>query len=524
VTRPTRPVALLVLVLTLVLSAAGCSFSGDEPATLGPRATPSPSATPSSPQPSGSARKAPDPALQPFYDQEVSWEPCDGGNECGTLEVPLDYDDPDGKTIELALLKNPAEGNRVGNLVVNPGGPGAPGTDYARNAGFAFRKQLRSAFDIIGFDPRGTGGSDPVDCLSDRDVDGYLAVDPDPDTPAEVDELQGWIDRIGQGCTDTSGALAAHVSTGEAARDMDVLRAALGDQTLTYLGASYGTKLGATYAELFPKRAGRLVLDGAVDPSLSSRQSSLGQARGFQRALDAYVDDCLEESDCFLGDSRQEGLDKISDFLAEVDRGPIEVGSRELTVGNAFYGIVTPLYNQDYWDSFLTPALEQGFQGKGTMLLALSDIYASRSADGTYENNSSEAFYAISCLDDSTSVPLSKVPAQFPAFERASPTFGKVFAWGLAGCGGSEAPESKGVGTIDAAGAPPILVVGTTRDPATPYEWAQALASQLESGVLVTRDGDGHTGYNMGNSCVDTTVESFLIDGTAPSSDKDCGS
>ena len=518
-TRPTNLVALLVALLALT----GCSFLGDDPATIGPAATPSAGA-PASPTPAGDARTAPDPALQRFYDQTISWKPCDDGNQCGALEVPLDYADPGGRTIELALLKNPAEGRRVGNLVVNPGGPGAPGTDYAKNAGFAFGAPLRDAFDVIGFDPRGTGGSDPVDCLSDRDLDGYVAVDPDPDTPAEVDELQGWIDAIGRGCTEKSGALAAHISTAEAARDMDVLRAALGDRTLTYLGASYGTKLGATDAELVPTRAGRLVLDGAVDPSLSSRESSLGPARGFQRALDAYVDDCLQESDCFLGDTRQEGLDRIAGFLDDVDRQPIQVGSRELTVGNAFYGIVTPLYNHDYWDSFLTPALKQGLEGKGTMLLALSDVYASRGGDGSYENNSSEAFYAISCLDDSTSVPLSKVPAQFPAFEKASPTFGKVFAWALAGCAGSKAPESRGVGTIDAAGAPPILVVGTTRDPATPYEWAQALAAQLKSGVLVTRDGDGHTGYNMGNQCVDDTIETFLVDGTAPTGDKDCGS
>ena len=511
-----------VLVVLSVLVLAGCSFGDDESGTLGAPATPSASAT-RSPATSRDGQEAPDPALQSFYDQELSWEACGSGNECATIEVPLDYDDPTGKTIELALLKNPADGDRKGNLVVNPGGPGSPGTDYAKNADFAFGKPVRDAFDIIGFDPRGTGSSTAIDCLTDEQLDDYIATDPDPDTPAEVKEYAGWLTKMGSGCSSRSGDLAAHVSTGEAARDMDVIRGVLGDDQLTYLGASYGTKLGATYAELFPDKVGRLVLDGAVDVSLTSRESSLEQAAGFQTALTAYVDHCLADAPCFLGDDRQAALDRITAFLDQVDKEPLTVGSRELSVGNAFYGIVAPLYNKDYWDTFLTPGLKDAFEGDGTTLLMLSDFYASRGADGSYENNSSEAIYAINCLDDSTSLPLRKVPAQFADFEKASPTFGRVFAWGLAGCSGSKVPEADPI-DIDGSGAAPILVVGTTRDPATPYKWAQALAKQLESAVLLTRDGDGHTGYNMGNDCVDETIEGYLIDGDVPTKDKDCGS
>ena len=511
-----------VLVVLSVLVLAGCSFGEDESGTLGEPASPSASAE-SPPSSSPGGQDAPDPALQSFYDQQLTWEACGSGNECATIEVPLDYDDPTGKAIELALLKNPADGDRTGNLVVNPGGPGSPGTDYAKNADFAFGRPVRDAFDIIGFDPRGTGSSTAVDCLTDEELDGYIAADPDPDTPAEVKELSGWLTTMGSGCSDRSGDLAAHVSTGEAARDMDVLRAVLGDDKLTYFGASYGTKLGATYAELFPDRAGRLVLDGAVDVSLTSRESSLEQAAGFQTALTAYVDDCLADDPCFLGDDRQAALDRITAFLDQVDEEPLTVGSRQLSVGNAFYGIVAPLYNKDYWDTFLTPGLKDAFEGDGTTLLMLSDFYSSRGPDGTYENNSSEAIYAINCLDDSTFLPLRKVPGQFADFEKASPTFGRVFAWGLAGCSGSKVPEADPI-DIDGSGAAPILVVGTTRDPATPYEWAQALAKQLESAVLLTRDGDGHTGYNMGNDCVDETIEGYLIDGDVPTGDKDCGS
>jgi pimeloyl-ACP methyl ester carboxylesterase len=304
---------------------------------------------------------------------------------------------------------------------------------------------------------------------------------------------------------------------------MDVIRGVLGDDTLTYLGASYGTELGATYAELFPAKTGRLVLDGAVDVSLDARQSALGQARGFQTALTAYVDDCLAGGNCFLGDTRQAALDRITAFLEQVDRQPLQVGKRELTVGNAIYGIILPLYDKQYWDSLLTPGLEAAFAGNGTTLLLLSDAYAHRSPDGTYQDNSVEAFYAISCLDDSFAIPASKVPAEYPAFEKASPTFGRLFAWGLTGCGGLQVPEAKKI-KIDGSGAAPLLVIGTTRDPATPYAWAQALAAQLESAVLITRDGDGHTGYNQGNACVDETVEDYLIDGKTPAGDKDCGS
>ncbi|MEO7846165.1 MAG: alpha/beta hydrolase, partial [Nocardioides sp.] len=255
----------------------------------------------------------------------------------------------------------------------------------------------------------------------------------------------------------------------------------------------------------------------AVDVSLSSRELSLGQAGGFETALRAYVQNCLDESSaCFLGDSVDEGLLRIHDFLDEVDQQPLPTNvGRELTEGNALYGIIAPLYNRDYW-LLLTGALRQGFGGDGSSLLQLSDLYASRIPDGGYTDNSTEAIFAINCLDDPYAISGEDVPAQYAAFERASPTLGKVFAWMLTGCAGIQVRSSEEPRDIRAAGAAPIVVVGTTRDPATPYQWAVALADQLESGVLVERDGDGHTGYNSGNECVDTALESYLVDGTVP--------
>jgi pimeloyl-ACP methyl ester carboxylesterase len=516
-----RAVALL-LVIALVLTGVGIAaltLIGGSDDSTDPRSAPT-----TTPQPG--ANDAPEPGLARFYSQTLSWDTCRGGQLCSTLEVPLDYSKPRGETIELAVLKVPAAdpGSRLGSLVVDPGGPGAPATDYADSAatpGNVFRAPVLDAYDIVGMDPRGTGASAPVDCLSDDQLDAYLAQDPDPDTTAEVDTFTGFVDEIGRGCAELSGDLAAHVSTIEAARDLDVLRSALGESTLTYYGASYGTKLGATYADLFPDRVGRLVLDGAVDVSLTSREQALEQAAGFETALRAYVQDCVDEGDCVLGDSLDAGLDRIKRLLDDIDAQPLPTsGDRELDVGNAFYGVVLPLYSRSFWPA-LTTGLEQAIGGDGTLLLRFSDLYSSRGADG-YTDNSSEAFYAISCLDDPWSIPASEVPANLADFEEASPTFGSVFAWGLTSCGGIQVETTEPARDIKAAGAAPIVVIGTTRDPATPYAWAVSLAQQLESGVLVSRDGDGHTGYNQGNDCVDEAVDGYLLDDTVPEDGLSC--
>ncbi len=520
-----RLVALL-LVLALVLGAVITGLvvvlSGGN-SDGAPTAPPKRPARPATAQPADDATTPPDQALAGFYAQRLAWSPCQDDFVCAELRVPLDYADPAGDTIDIAVLKVPAErpDQRVGSLVVNPGGPGAPGTSYAAAADRVFGRRLTDNFDIVGFDPRGTGRSDPVDCLSDADLDGLLAADPDPDDPAERAALLGWLDKFFTGCVERSGSLVGHVSTIEAARDLDVLRAALGDGQLDYLGASYGTKLGATYADLFPDRVGHFVLDGAVDLSIDSRQLSLDQAAGFEQALRAYVKNCLDSTDsCFLGDSVDEGIATISDLVDRIDAEPLPAGDRELTVGNAFYGIVAPLYNRDYW-FLLSAALRAAQGGDGTSLMELADLYSSRGA-GTYTDNRAEAIYAINCLDDPYSIPVSEVPGQYAAFEAASPTFGRVFAWGLVSCADIEVASTEPQRDIRAAGAAPIVVVGTTRDPATPYKWAEALAAQLESGVLVSRDGDGHTGYNVGNACVDDAVEGYLVDDVLPMAGLTC--
>jgi pimeloyl-ACP methyl ester carboxylesterase len=470
------------------------------------------------------ATTPPDPALASFYEQDLTWKSC-GDNECAPLTVPLDYGEPTGETIDLNLLKRPADDQdrKIGSLLVNPGGPGAPGTSEAEQASFYFREPLLTYYDIVGFDPRGTGASDPVDCLSDTDLDSYLAADPEPETSEEQRDYLAEVRALGRGCASLSGELASHISTIEAARDMDVLRAVLGEQTMNYFGSSYGTELGATYAELFPTRVGRFVLDGAVDPTLGFRESALTQAKGFETALRAYVTNCVEgSSSCFLGDSVDEGMATIQGFLDDVEAEPLPTADgRPLTLGLAVYGIITPLYQRSYW-LLLSSALRAALDGDGSQLLQLADAYAHRNADGTYADNLMEALPAISCLDNPSGISPSEVPAEFPAFEEASPTFGRVFAWGLVGCHNWPARSTEKPITIDGDGAAPIVVIGTTRDPATPLAEAQALASQLASGILITRDGDGHTGYNSDNDCVDVAVESYLIEGKVPAGDLSC--
>jgi pimeloyl-ACP methyl ester carboxylesterase len=516
--RVVAVLAVLALALTTFV-AVGLAIRGATPDE--PRARPTPSPTT---LPPATVTEAPEPALADFYSQRIDWQPCESNDDhdCGSLTVPVDYAEPEGETVELSLLRVPARGARVGSLVVNPGGPGARGTTYAAAGGQVFREPLLDGFDIVGFDPRGVGGSAPVDCLSDAELDAYLAGDPTPDTAEELAAYRASVLSLGEKCVSGSGPIVGHVTTTEAARDMDVLRSALGEEQLSYFGASYGTKLGATYAELFPEEVGRFVLDGAVDVGLDPQSLALEQATGFETALRAYVQNCLDSTDnCFLGDTVDEGLATITGLLADIEAEPLPAGDRELTAGTAFYGIITPLYYREAW-FLLSTALASALEGKGSALMDLADAYASRNADGSYADNLVEANYAINCLDDPTSVPFARVPSLFPEFEAASPTFGRIFAWGMAGCRGIDVTSSEEPLDIRAEGAAPILVLGTSRDPATPLKWARALSAQLDSGVLVERDGDGHTAYNSGNECIDSIVEDYLLDGDVPEDGTAC--
>ncbi|HZJ06750.1 MAG TPA: alpha/beta hydrolase [Nocardioidaceae bacterium] len=461
--------------------------------------------------------------LAQFYEQDLDWRSC-GANQCTRLTVPLDYAEPDGKTIELAVLRVPAErrSERVGQLVVNPGGPGVSGVQFAAAGSSAFGDELARYFDIVGFDPRGVGQSTALECAGTGQTDELLSADPSPDTANEVARLDQLTREFGEGCVTRSGELARHISTLEVVKDIDVLRAALGERQLDYFGGSYGTLIGATYADLFPTHVRRMVLDGAIDPSLSTEQLALGQAHGFEIALRAYLQDCVDKGDCLLGDSVAAGFARIKGLLQQLDANPLPAsGARQLTEGLATFGIIMPLYLKAYWP-LLTMSLKQALGGNGAQLLALSDQYSRRGPDA-FTDNLMAALYAVNCLDHGDDyIPSSQVPSHFADFDKASPTFGRTFAYGLSTCASWPVKSGNRMSALDAAGAPPIVVVGTTRDPATPYEQAVALARQLKSGVLVSRDGDGHTGFNQGNPCVDRAIEDYLVGGTVPKDGLSC--
>ena len=519
--RPVRrPFATMIVCGSLLL--VGCTSSAD-------LVNDEPDATASSPtaSPTGVPEE-----LATFYEQDVDWSGC-GAFECATVEMPVDYDAPEGSTIELAIKKRPADdqGARIGTLFINPGGPGGSGQDYVDSFTSQTDADLLARYDVVGFDPRGVGESTPLTCLSDKELDAYTEGDPDPDTAAEAQGFYEAIEGLGNACAANSGDLAAHVSTQEVAQDLDVLRGIVGDATINYDGASYGTAIGATYAELFPERVGRMVLDGAIDPALSNEEISLGQSEGFHRALEAYVADCVEGGSCPLGTDAEAGVEQVGELLDGLDAQPLQTNDpeRPLTESLGFYGIALPLYNEQGWP-VLSQALEAAMDGDGSVLLAIADQYLSRDSNGNYADNSTQVIYAVNCLDarEATPEPITgeqatKVAKQTEdAYTDVSPVFGRVFAWDAQSCGVWPIEPTEEPLEIDAEGAPPIVVIGTTRDPATPYEWAQGLASELDSGVLISRDGDGHTGYNMGNSCVDDAVNSYLLDDEVPEDGLEC--
>lgn len=486
--------------------------SAKDPTSSTASATSSPAAMPAS-----------DPALKRFYGQRLDWSTCSVGR-CALLTVPIDYAKPGGKTIRIAVLEVPATGKHpVGDLVVNPGGPGQSGVQYAAAAPYVFRKQLTEAYNIVGFDPRGVGQSDPLKCWGTAQMDAFVAANPAPTTAAGRASMDQQVRAFGESCLKNSGALARNMSTVEVARDLDILRSALAQPKLDYFGASYGTFIGATYANLFPTHVGRMVLDGALDPALSNEQLNLAQAHGFEVALRAYVADCVRRGNCILGGSVDAGIKRIQRLLASIGRTPLPTNdaARPLTLGLATLGVFMPLYDKSWWPQ-LTSALTQAIdehQGKG--LLAMADLYTSRGKTG-YTDNSLDALYDVNCLDNDESIPTSQVPAHIPAFEKASPTFGAQFAYSLSTCSAWPIRSHAKPRALHAKGAPPILVMGTTRDPATPLAWAEALAKELDSGVLVVRNGDGHTGYNQGNECADEAVEHYLVSDQVPTDGLRC--
>lgn len=472
-------------------------------------------------------------ALQRFYTQKLTWSSCDTIFECASLQVPLDYANPARQTIQLAVIRKRATdpAHRIGSLITNPGGPGGSGVEFIKQNYPAqlgqpsyFGPPLRADFDIVSFDPRGVGQSAPVTCLTDTQLDHFFALDPTPTTPAEVDAVVSGDKSFDAGCRAHSGALLPYVGTLNAARDMDILRAALGDAKMYYLGASYGTYLGAVYAQLFPTHLARAVLDGPVPPNQTTKQQDLGQAVGFQDEFNRFITDCVTHSDCPLGTNAAAAEGKLADFFASTLRHPLPTGTpRMLDEALAETGVVLTMYDSPTSWSLLRTVLAQAMAGDGRGLLVLSDLYYERNPKTGHYSNESAANVAINCIDRPPDVhSVGDVRAELGEFERASPLLGATFAWGELQCAYWPVPPDSQPHPIHYASSPPILVVGTIHDPATPYPAARDMANQLSSAVLLTYNGDGHTAYNRGSTCVNNAVNAYLAQGTVPATGTVC--
>ncbi|MBP8536788.1 alpha/beta fold hydrolase, partial [Streptomyces sp. MK37H] len=362
------------------------------------------SADASAPRAASLSKKAVPAALKPYYEQTLSWRPCGGADfECATLKAPLDYARPGtGQDLRLAVSRKKATGTgrRLGSLLVNPGGPGGSAVGYLQSfAAVGYPARVRARYDMVAMDPRGVAESEPITCLSDKQMDAFTRTDQTPDGRGETDRLVTAYKKFARGCATRSGRILGHVSTVEAARDMDVLRAALGDRKLTYVGASYGTFLGATYADLYPHRVGRLVLDGALDPTLSSRRINRDQTAGFETAFTAFAKDCVRRAGCPLGTgSVAAARDRLGAFFARLDSHPVRTGeSRALGEPLATIGVISAMYDETAWPQLRT-ALRSAMGGHGGGLLNLADLYYERDTDGSYANLM-YANPAVNCLD-----------------------------------------------------------------------------------------------------------------------------
>lgn len=447
--------------------------------------------------------------------------------ECSTITVPRDWTasatpGTDTFSIELIRARSSKQRDRIGSLVLNPGGPGGSGIDTAVYLSFGpafggLPDEITERFDIVGFDPRGVARSSPVKCISDADLDATFGYDPDPDTEREFAGLVSLTNRIGDACGDRYGDRLRLFSTEQTARDIDAIRAAVGDQKLTYLGYSYGTLLGATYAHLFPRNVRALVLDGAVDPRQNFLAGSESQAKGFERAFDNFAVWCAQTpAKCPIAPDARAAV------TAAIEKARVSPAKdshgRVATPGWVFYAVISSLYTESGWEDLAT-AIDRIGRGDPSSAFELADAYAQRDEDGDY-SNLFDANLAINCSDQEERVGRERIRQLQGEWRTKYPLFGPALAVGMLSC--TEWPGQRDpYPTGPATGAPPILVVGTTGDPATPYEQTGKLADLLGVGRVLTWEGEGHTAYPQ-TRCITDAVDRYLIDLTVPSEGQRC--
>jgi pimeloyl-ACP methyl ester carboxylesterase len=469
-------------------------------------------------------------ALAEYEQQKLDWSSCYDYFDCAELRVPIDYEDLSVGTFRISVLRAAAkdQDNRLGSIVVNPGGPGGSGVDYAYNADYIFSPDITDAYDIVGFDPRGVAMSEPISCFTPEEIDESLASDSKPDNDDEIATALEGSQKFAEKCAENNENLE-HFTTYETARDMDILRAALGETKLNYVGKSYGTYLGTLYAEIFPNNVGRFVLDGAVDPNIPMKDQNLSQAIGFDGALKAFVKDCATQSDCpFTGTPAQAQATIITTLQAAAtaplpQRYPEDDDDRIITESIIIVGMASSLYDDvDGWPK-LRQAFTESAENYGDTFLQLADEYSGRNPDGTFRSNDFDSGAVIDCLDWQEPRSIDQFKADAKEFANKAPVFGPYIAFAGVHCQFLPQPSTqRAPNTLTQIKTAPIIVIGTIRDPATPYAWSVSLAKIFTGSRLISLDGDGHTGHGRGSACVDDAVDAYLLTGTLPTSNLSC--
>jgi len=469
-------------------------------------------------------------ALAEYEQQKLDWTTCYDYFDCAELRVPIDYEDLSVGTFRISVLRAAAKDqeNRLGSIVVNPGGPGGSGVDYAYNADYIFSPDITDVYDVVGFDPRGVAMSEPISCFTPEEIDENMASDSKPDNDAEIAATLEDSEAFAKKCAENTDYLE-HFTTSETARDMDILRAALGETKLNYVGKSYGTYLGTLYADIFPNNVGRFVLDGAVDPNIPMKDQSLAQAIGFDGALKAFVKDCATQSDCpFTGTPAQSQATIIATLQGAAtaplpQRDPSDGDDRIITESIIITGMASSLYDDvDGWPK-LRQAFTESAQNYGDTFLQLADEYSGRNPDGTFRSNDFDSGAVIDCLDWQERRTIDQYKADANEFATTAPVFGPYIAYAGVHCQFLPQPATqRAPNTLTQIKTAPIIVIGTIRDPATPYTWSLSLAKIFTGSRLISLDADGHTGHGRGSACVDDAVDAYLLKGTLPQANLSC--
>jgi pimeloyl-ACP methyl ester carboxylesterase len=444
--------------------------------------------------------------LEDYKSQELDWRECYNGYECSSFKVPVDYKNIDNQSFTLQVLRHNAldQRNKLGAILVNPGGPGGSATIYAYNADYIVSNEINQRYDIVGFDPRGINESDEIRCLTDAEEDAFLSADASDGEATSIASLKAISKDFADKCAKAAGSKLQHYSTLEAAKDMEVLRILLNEEKLNFLGKSYGTYLGTLYAALYPESVGRMVLDGAVSPNVSMREQQIAQATAFDKALLS-----------FLAAEKRFKISDIKKLLFEAKTNPLRSSNGRLANQSiAITAIAATLYDSgDGWKD-LKKMLDQAIVKKDpTAMFQQADDYNNRDSAGNYYSNQTDVSIVINCLDWKEPRTVEEMTLDRGAFIKAAPIFGPYLYFAGLPCKYWKVEPQLPPMPLKDIDTTPVLVIGVTNDPATPYGWAQDLAKVFVNGKLLTLNGDGHTGHNQGNDCVDSVVDYYFLTG-----------